>query len=153
MFLKVPMIIIMRFGKNNVLWPNISIYINFAGVQEEHTWSTVHFLFIIKKKWKSKRAWPILKSNYTSFWFKKRFPRINNKKFMKRRHKSGLLFLYKVKKEAPISLQSEYSSSNWFHSNTHNFRCLFNTNNTNMYLIHYHSKNIIKKYFPKSFFF
>ena len=28
----------------------------------------------------------------------------------------------------PISLRSEYSSSNWFHSNTSNSRHLFNTN-------------------------
>ena len=52
-----------------------------------------------------------------------------------------------------ISLRSEYSSSNWFHCNTPGYRHLFNTNNTNMYLIHFHSKNIIKTSFPKSWVF
>ena len=30
---------------------------------------------------------------------------------------------------------------------------IVNTNNTNMYLIHFHSKNNIKMYFPKSWVF
>ena len=43
------MIIIMRFGKNNVLCPKyIDIY-EFWGIQGRNTWSTVHFLFIIQK--------------------------------------------------------------------------------------------------------
>ena len=50
---------------------------------------------------------------------------------------------------APISLRSEYGSSNWFHCNTPNSRHLFNTN---MCLIHFHSKNIIKMHFPKVVF-
>ena len=60
---------IMRLGGNNVLCPKyIDIgYMNLGGC----TYSTLHFLFIIKKNWKSTRAWPILKSNSTSFWFKK----------------------------------------------------------------------------------
>ena len=49
MFLKVPMVIIMRFGEN-VLGPKyIDIY-EFWVVQIVCTYSTVHFLFIIKKK-------------------------------------------------------------------------------------------------------
>ena len=48
--LKVPVVIIMRFGENNILCPKyIDIY-QFWGVHGRHTWSTVHFLFIIKKK-------------------------------------------------------------------------------------------------------
>ena len=40
----------MRFGENNVLCPKyIDIY-EFRGVREGRTYSTVHFLFIIKKK-------------------------------------------------------------------------------------------------------
>ena len=40
---------IMRFGENNVLGPKyIDIY-EFRGVREGCTYSTVHFLFIIKK--------------------------------------------------------------------------------------------------------
>ena len=118
------MIIIMRFGENNVLCPKyIDIY-KFCGVRRGHTYSTIHFLFIIQKNRKSNRAWPILKSNSTSLWFK-------------------FFFLGR----------SEYSSSNWFHNNTPNSRHVFNTNNTNMYLIHFHSKNIIKMPFPQNWVF
>ena len=47
-FLKGPLIIIMRFGQNNMLG---TIYINFwVG---EVTWFTLHFLFIIHKNEKS----------------------------------------------------------------------------------------------------
>ena len=49
----------------------------------------------------------------------------------------------------PISLWSEYSSSNWFHSNTPNSRHLL-IQMIQMDLIHFHSKNIIKIGFPKS---
>ena len=40
----------MGFAKNNVLWPKyIDIY-NFGGGSRGNTWSTLHFLFIIKEK-------------------------------------------------------------------------------------------------------
>ena len=45
MFLKVPMIIVIRFGENNVLGP---IYINF-GEGWRHTWFILYFLFTIHK--------------------------------------------------------------------------------------------------------
>ena len=57
-------------------------YIWISGGQWGPTWSTVHFLFIIQKNGTSTRAWPILKSNSTSFWFF--FPRMNDKKIRKR---------------------------------------------------------------------
>ena len=63
---------------------SISLYMNFGGDGGGRTWSTVHFLFIIKKHGKSTRAWPILKSNSTSFWFNNLFPWMNNKKIKKR---------------------------------------------------------------------
>ena len=44
----------------------------------------VYFFFIIQKNGKSTRALPILESNSTSFCFKKFFPRMNNKNFMRR---------------------------------------------------------------------
>ena len=48
MFLKVPVIIIMRFGENIVLGLK---YINmYEFWREGCTYSTIHFLFIIKKK-------------------------------------------------------------------------------------------------------
>ena len=52
----VPVIIIMRVGENNVLGPKcIDIY-EFRGVWRGRTYSTVHFLFIIKKKQKKYKS-------------------------------------------------------------------------------------------------
>ena len=49
------MIIITRFGENNVSGPKyIDIY-EFQGVQEGRTYSTEHFLFINKKKEKEQK--------------------------------------------------------------------------------------------------
>ena len=67
-------IIIMRLGENNVLGPKyidiyIYIYISISPVRGEGYMVHLHFLFIIHKNGKSIRAWPILKSNYTSFRF------------------------------------------------------------------------------------
>ena len=56
---------------------------------------TIHFLFIIHKNVKRTRAWPIQKSNSTSFRFFKIIPRMNNKFFTKRGQAQGA---------APISL-------------------------------------------------
>ena len=78
------MIIILRFGENNVLCPkyfDIRIWISMG--MRGRSWSTLHFLFI-KKNGKSTWAWPILKSNSTSFWFKQFFPRMNKFFFKKR---------------------------------------------------------------------
>ena len=50
MFLKSPVIIIMRFGENNVLCPKYIYIYEFGGGGMEGIYSTVHFLFIIKKK-------------------------------------------------------------------------------------------------------
>ena len=56
MFLKVPVIIIMRFGENNVLCPKHTNIYEFGGVQEGCTYSTAHLLFVIQKNRKSTRA-------------------------------------------------------------------------------------------------
>ena len=89
--------IILRFGENNVLLAKyIDIY-QFRGYAKGVTWSPYIIFFIIHKIGKSTRAWPILKSNSTSFWFKSFFPRMNNKKIMKRGQKRApLLCLYEV---------------------------------------------------------
>ena len=146
--LKVPMIVIMRFVKNIVLCPKyIDIY-EFRRVWVGHTWSNIHFLFIIQKNGKSIRAWPILKSNYTSFWFLKKFPRMNNKKNMKMGpHGAPLLFLYKVSIVVLIDIIAKHLTLGIF------LIQIVNTNNTNMYLIHFHSKNIIKMIFHKNWVF
>ena len=52
--IKVPVIIIMRFGENNVLCPKYIDICEFEGVQGGGcTYSTVHFLFIIQNNGKS----------------------------------------------------------------------------------------------------
>ena len=68
----------MRFGKNNVLCP---IYINiyeFWGVWGGCTWSTVHFLCILKKTEKVQEHDLYLNQILHHFDLKK-FTRINNK--------------------------------------------------------------------------
>ena len=124
---------------------NISIYMNFGGYRGG-TYSTVHFLFIIQKNGKSTRAWPILKSNYTSFWFF--FPRMNSKN-VKNRGPQGapLLFLYEVSIVVLIYFIEIILTSGIF------LIQIVDTNNANMYLIRFHSKNIIKMNFPKSWVF
>ena len=77
-FLKVPVIIIVRFGENNVLGPICiyrSISINFGC-----TWLTLQFSFTLHIKGKITRTWLILKSNSTLFWPRNFFPTVNNKK-------------------------------------------------------------------------
>ena len=124
----------MRFGKNNVLC-NISIYMNFRGVWWGCTWSTILFLFIIKKMEKVQEHDLNLNQILHHFDLNIFFLGLI------------IIFLWKWGPRSPFSLRSEYSSSNWFHSSTPNSMHLFNTN---MYLIHFHSKNIIKMHFPKS---
>ena len=103
----------------------------------------VHFLFIIQKNGKRLRAWPILESNSTSFWYKKFFPRMNNKNFTRRGPKGApLLFLYEVSILVIIDFIAILLTPGIF------LIQIVNTNNTNMYLIRFHRKNIIKM-FPK----
>ena len=59
---------------NHEIWwkcfmSKIYLYIWILGYGGGRTYSNVHFLFIIKKKGKGTRTWPILKPNSTSFWF------------------------------------------------------------------------------------
>ena len=77
------MIIINRFGENNVLCSKYIHIYEFRGVRRGHTYSTFHFLFIIKKDGKFTRARPILESNSTSFRSKNFFPTMNNKNLRK----------------------------------------------------------------------
>ena len=107
----------------------------------------VHFLFIIQKNGKSIRAWPILESNSTSLRFKFFFHRMNNKNFTRRVPKGApLLFLYEVSIVVLIDFTTILLTPGIF------FIQIFNTNNTNMYLIQFHSKNITKMHFPKVVF-
>ena len=106
---------------------------------------TWHFLLIIHKYWKSTRAWPILKSNFTKFQCLKKFLRINNKKFRKWGPQGApLLFLYEVSIVVLNYLTAILLTPGIF---------LIQIVNTNMYLLHLHSKNNIKMHFPKSWVF
>ena len=101
----------------------------------------LHFLFIIHKNAKSTRAWQILKSNLSSFWFKNSFPRMNIKKFTK---KGQLLFLYEVSIVVLIDFIAILLTPGIF---------LIQIVNTNRYLIHFYSKIILKCIFLKVVFY
>ena len=125
---KLPAIIIMRFDENNVYVQNISIYMFRGG-----TWGTymVHRTFFdyYSKNGKSTRTF---------------FPRMNNKHFTKRGLQGALLlFLYEVSIVVLVDFIAILLAPGIF------LIQIVNTNNTNMYLIHFHSKNIIKMRFPK----
>ena len=79
---------------------NILIYVNFGGyVLQGDVHGPKYIFCLLKKNRKSTRSWPILKSNSTSFWFKKEI----------------LGWVIKILQKgapAPISLGSEYGSSN-----------------------------------------
>ena len=72
---------------------------------------------------------------------------MNNKNFTKRGLQGAhLLFLYEVSVVVPIDFIAILLTPGIF------LIQIINTNNTNMYLIHFHSKNI-KMHFPKSWVF
>ena len=124
---------------------NILIYLSFGGVWVGRTWSTAHILFITQKKQKNTRVWHILISNST-FWFKTIFPRMNNKNFTERGSLgTPLLFLYKVSIIVLINFTAILLTLGIF------LIQIVNTNNTNVYLIHFYSKNNIKIHIPKSY--
>ena len=103
-----------------------------------HTYSTVHFLFIIKKKEKVQEHDLYLNQILHDFDLKKNFPRKNNKKIMKRGpQRALLLFLYEASIVVLIEFISKLLTPGIF------LIQIVNTNNTNVYLIHFHSKNNI----------
>ena len=53
------------------------------------TWSTVHFLFIIKKKMEKVQEHDLYLNQIIHHFDFKKIPRINNKKFMNRVHKGA----------------------------------------------------------------
>ena len=126
----------MRFGENNVICPK---YINIYAFRGGRRGSPVHFLFIIQKNGKSTRAWPILKSNSTLFSFRTIFPRMNNKNLTKRGPKGAPLpFLYKASMVVLIDFIAILLTPGFF------LIQIININNTNMYVIHIYSKNMMK---------
>ena len=69
---------------------------------------------------------------------------MNYKKIMKRGAQGALLFLYEVSMVVLIDFIAILLTRDIF---------LIQIVNTNMYLIHFHSKNIIKMHFPKKLSF
>ena len=97
-------------------------------------------MFIVKKNLKSTRAWPILKSiiHHFDLFF---YPRMDNTNFTKRGPVGAmLLFLYEVSMVVLIDFIAILLTPGIFS---------IQTVNTNMYLIHFHSKIKIKMRFPK----
>ena len=92
-------------------------------------------VFIIHKNGKSTRAWHILKSNSTSFWFPFFF--LGS---IIQLQLATVLFLYKVSIVVLIDFIAILLTT-----------CIFLTQigNTNMYFIYFHSKYIIKTSLPK----
>ena len=91
------------------------IYISISGVG----WGGLHgppYIFVIIHGNEKKHKHNLHLNQILHFDFKK-IPRLNNKQFTKIGSQGS-----------PISLLSEYSCSNCFHSNTPNSRHLFNTN-------------------------
>ena len=90
--LKVPVVIIVKFGENNVLG-RINIhkyqYVSIMGDGEVGTWFTLHLSFTIHKKGKNYKNTTILKSTSTSFSFNDFFPMVNNNSYI---HASVQLF-------------------------------------------------------------
>ena len=68
---------------------------------------------------------------------------MNNKKIMKR----GIIFLYEVSIVVLIDFIAILLTTGIF------LIQIVDTNNTNVYLIHFHSKNNIPMHFPKSWIF
>ena len=81
MFLKLPEIIIIGFGENNVYIQNISIYMNFRGV-ERLTWSLYIFVYY-SKKWKKYKSMTYTKIKFP-FILIEFFSGMNNEKFFKK---------------------------------------------------------------------
>ena len=74
----------------------------------------------------------------------KKIPMVNNKKFTKRVPQGAmLLFLYKVSIVVLINFIAILLTPGIF------LIQIVNTNNANVYLIHFHSKNNIQMHFPK----
>ena len=107
------------------------------------------FVYYFKKQ-KKYKSMPILKSNSTLFWFWNFFPRMKNKNFTERRQRDIFLlnlFLYERSIVGLIDFITILLTPGIF------LIQIVNTNNTNVHLIHFHSKINIQMHFPKSWVF
>ena len=103
------------------------------------------FLVYYSKKRKKYKSMTHTKIKFDIILILKIFPGMNNKNFTNRGPQGvPLLFLYKVSVVVLIYFIAILLTPGIF------LIQIVNTNNTNMYLIHFHSKNIIKKCFHKN---
>ena len=117
---------------------------------DEHIPLYIFCLLFKKTQKKYKRYQQDLYLNQILHYFdlKKFFPRMNNKNFRKKGPQgTTLLFLYKVSIVVLIDFIAILVTSGIF------LIQIVNTNNTRMYLIHFHFKNNFKMRFPKSWIF
>ena len=138
------MIIIMRFDENNVLYPKyIDIYefgVGYGG--DVHI--PPHIFCLLFKKQKKYKSMTYTKIKFYIISIYIFFPGMNNKKFMKRGPRRPLLFLYEVSIVVLIDFIAILQPPGIF---------VIQTVNTNMYLIHFHSKTNIQLRFPQSWVF
>ena len=106
------------------------------------------FCLLLKKTEKVQEHDLYLNQILHHFDLKKKIIRMNNKKITKRGPQGAqLLFLYEVSIVVIIDYIAILLTPGIF------LIQIVNTNNINMYLIHFHSKNNIKMRFPKKFCF
>ena len=106
------------------------------------------FFVYYSKSWKKYKSMTYTKIKFYIILIWKNFPRMNNKNLTKRGPQGvPLLFLYEVSIVVLIDFIAILLTPGIF------LIQILNTNNTNMYLIRFHSKYIIKMRFPKSFIF
>ena len=133
----------MRFGENDVLCPKyIDIY-EFGGYVGACIFHRTFFVYYSKKR-KKYKSMTYTKIKLSSFWFDKFFSWMNNTNFTKRGPKGApLLYLYKVSIVVLINFIAILLTPGIF------LIQIVKSNNTNIYLIHFHRKNSIKMRFPK----
>ena len=114
---------------------NISIYMNLEGYGGGGcTYSTVHFLFIIKRNGKKYKSITYTKIKFYIILISIFFPRVNNKKFRNRgTQRVTLLFFYEVSIVVLIDFIAILLPPGIF------LIQIVNTNNTKMYLNSFNS--------------
>ena len=128
MFLKVPVKIIMKLGKNNVLCPKyIDIY-EFGGYGGMYIFHRTFFVYYSKKR-KKYKSMTYTKIKFYIILISNLFTRMNNKKIRKRGSQGALLlFLYEVSIVVLIDFMAILLPPGIF------LIKIVNTNNTIMYL-------------------
>ena len=119
---------------------NILIYMNFGGYGRMYIFYCTFFVYY-SKKWKKCKSMTYTTIKFYIILIQIFFPRMNNKNVTKKGpQRAPLLFLYEVSIVVLIDFIAILLTPGIF---------LIQIVNTNIYLIHFHSKNIIKMRFTK----